>query len=198
MSGNDDGMMPDLSDLVNMEQQARAALQKRMVSWGNSVRSEINRRRNGQWNSSQESVESASNIEGTEAAEQAIETSFESIQQQALELVFRYLELQQSPGITHDDLKKAGSELLVQLHDPGKREALLLTVKPEYRDDVRERFSEFSRLLWGVMDITQGRKSENYWYTLSLIAAFEGVDIREVVERRDDVDIADVPEWVLS
>lgn len=179
----------------NLQAKVWGMFQQRLVGWGSSLRQEIYNRRDNIWQKEEDSIKHANKIEGSESAEEAISDSFDSIQKKGIEIALRYLEIQQNPNKGTEELKQSVSELIVELHDPAKREALLLCVKDEYRDDLRDRLIEFSQLVWGLIDISQGNKTDNMWFVLSVVASYEGEDITEVISKIDGVSTEEIPDW---
>lgn len=190
---DDGGFMSDISNISNMRSQVWSMFQSRVNNWAGNLRSEINKRRQRLWLSDDQAQGKVETISDQEIAERALTDAFNDVQEKSVETALRYLEVQNNPAQGTDQLKIALSELLIELHNPSTREAILLAVKDEYRDDVRDRFEEFSKMIWGIIDLSQGNPTDNFWFVANVVSAHTGDDITEIVDQVDGIKRSDIP-----
>lgn len=167
-----------------------------LTDWLARLKSSINGKKMTKWESGEEAIEGAKKVEEAGHRENAVEDAFEGLQDRFVELAIRYVEVQQQPQVGSDKLKNAFENLVREVHNPATREALLLMVEDEFRDDVRDRLDEIGSLVWGIFDLTDDRMTDDAWFVLSLLGAWEGKSVEEYVEEADHISQDDIPEWV--
>lgn len=183
-------------DMGALRQQAWSMFENQLYTWMDDVRAEIIENKEENWPAPDAAVEQADDAVEAGYKEEAITDAFAEIQDKVIIVMMRYIELQNNPQMGMDGLKAAVRELLKELHNPSTREAMLLCVEEEYRDDIRDRFIEFGQIVWGMLDVSEGIQSEEMWFVTKIMASTnEDMDIEEVIAGMN-VDPDEVPDWV--
>lgn len=184
-------------DMDALRKMAWNKITDRLESASASIRSTVRSKRSGQWPSEEDTIKNIEALPEKQKRE-LLDRAFTDIQQRVLMVALQYIETQGNPEAGIEELRDAAMDLMVGLHNPQTREALLLCVKDEYRDDVRERFDEFGSLFWGISDINTGDQTDDLFFLLDVVAANKGITLEEVIEEVEELDASDVPDEYLT
>lgn len=183
----------DQEQQAQMQQMVWGMLEQRVVQFLNTIEADIETRRATEWLDNGEAIDQFTAVEEGGDPQAASADALLELQKAFMRVVASFVEVQNNPQMGTDPLKDAVTELVVTLHDPGLREALLLVVKPDYRDDVRERLGEFSKALWGLRQMMVGEDGDEFWFLLSTLANMQNQTIEELIQPVEGVSPADIP-----
>lgn len=188
----------DADQMAQIRQQAWQMFEGQLFNWFDQLRVQIQTRQSSQWRPADAAIQDASQIEANENIDQALRQAMRSVQAQLMRVVIRYIQQHQNPHIDTQPLKDELQEFLAELHNPETREVLLLAVKPEYRDHVRDRLGEFGSIFWGLIDLAMGNETPDLWFLLDTLSALEDTPLEALVAQLDSVSMEDVPQEVLE
>lgn len=187
-----------LSDVGGLRQRVWSEMEDRLTQWMQSIKLSVETKQEGTWETQEEAQRNAEKAVEAGKRDDAVDDAFFGIQQRAFGIAMEYVNVQQSPEDGAEPLKQATQEFVEELHNPSTQEALLLIVDEKYRDNIRERISEFGSLYWGIYDVTRGEPTEDAWFVLSMMAETQGKDVESVVEGSEEFDAEEAPEWALE
>jgi len=193
-AGQQPGMGDSLSD--EQKQQLIAAYmpmaQQEIVDNMDQMLSTVRHRRQSQWTGDEEARETFERVEtGGDYSEPLDDAMMEFMERFNTILVY-FLQLGNDPTAV-ENLKTELSELFIKFHDPGYREAMLLAIREEERDDFRRIFNELGMAIWGVRSMLAQENDENLWFLCQTIGAIQGVTTEEIARQAQGVSVNDVP-----
>lgn len=184
------------------QQQVRQAawnmFENQVFAWFDTLRTEIETKQATEWSTEEQALHTASQIENSGNELDALRDATGDVQARYMRIVVRYLQQHMNPHMDADPLKDSVKAFIRELHNPDTKEVLLLAVKEEYRDHVRERFSEFAIVLWGLLDMAQGTQTDNLWRFMAMLAQQDDVDLQTLIAQLPDVTVDDLPDDVLG
>lgn len=175
-----------------LQRMAAKKIAESLESAGKDLRERVEQKRDGDWEDEDTALEAAASVESSGNADLMLDQAFQDFQNRFLEVAILLVGAEQNPEQALPRLKEKFAQLVVSLHNPEFREAMLLSVKDEHRDDVRQRTDEFSKLLWGIIDMNAGNPTDNFFYLLQVLSA-QGESIEEIVEQAEGITLEDVP-----
>lgn len=189
-----EGSQPSEDTIRQYRAQAWQMFEGNILSWFNNLQAEIETKQATDWKPPEEARRDAKKIEAAGRTEDALRKATGDIQKRFVILALRYCEQHMNPEMDAQPLKDMVKEFVRELHNPETREVLLLAVKQEHRDDVRDRFGEFARVLWGIIDMAQGRNTDDFWYLIQLLAREEEMTARQVAAQAQGISVEDIPD----
>lgn len=181
-------------DMTRLKQMAWGRLQHHIEEQSGSLRANIDGRRESAWPGDDDVLTKIENIDDGDKREKLLNEAFLDLQQRVVRVALEFLAAEQNPQQGTDALKAAVEDLLIGLHNPQTRESLLIAVQDQYRDDVRQRFSEFGQLFWGLADANSQRQTEEMWFLLSVVAAHEDRSLKELAKEADGISAEEIPD----
>lgn len=169
---------PDPEQMGQLKQMAMRMLEDQILSWLDELRDRAEAQRSGI--ERQEIIDATRKIEKAGNSEDAIEDAIHEVNEEINTVVGFALEQHQADTPNSDKVTGQFQDLLVLLHDPQIREAILLAVDDEYRDDIREWFDQIGSVVWGFVDLANGDQTENAQLVLEIAAGLQGVDEEKV------------------
>jgi len=178
----------------HMRQMAWQRVQEKLDTFFTQTRQRIEAKRENEWPSPEEAREQAAKIENQGNADQAIESSTQDFMQHMVRLMLTIIEAEQAQDAGFDALREVGQDLLVELHNPSTKEAILLGVNEEYRDHYRGMFDDLGANLWGMVDLSQGNMTRDMWTFMDTLAASNGLTLEEYAQHHPQVTPEQVPD----
>lgn len=180
----------------NMEmlrQMAASQLEDKAFSFLADTVTEVETRQASSWNGREAAIETASRIEGTENEADAISGALQDVQVRFVRVLMSMLDMRLSDSYDMEALRQHVQELIIEMHNPETREAILLSVKEQHREDVRDILSEFGMALWGMYEVLAGKDGDNRWFFVQVVASMKNMEMAEVVRQVPDLSMGDVP-----
>jgi len=177
-----------------MKQMAWQQFQTKLATFMGEVRQRVQAKRQNEWPTPDEARQKARKIGEQGNAEEAINSGLQDFMQQMVRLMLTTLEAEQQQDAGFDALRDVAQDMLVELHNPSTREAILLGVNEEYRDIYREMFDDLGSNLWGMYDLSQGNQSREMWIFMDTVAASNGLSLEEFAQHHPKVTPDQVPD----
>lgn len=180
----------------NMEmlrQMAASQLEDKAFAFLADTVTQVEARQASSWNGAEAAIETAESIEGTENEGDAISGALQDVQVRFVRVLMSMLDMRLAESYDMDALRGHVQELIIEMHNPETREAILLSVKEQHRDDVRNILSEFGMALWGMYEVMAGKEGDNRWFFVSVVASMKNMEMSEVVSQIPDLSMEDVP-----
>lgn len=168
----------------------------RMQGWMAPLKESVQQKRGSTWESEEDAQNHAQKAVEMGKKDQAVDDAYMGVQMKIVRLAANYVETQQNPDRGLEGITDALKDLIREFHNPSTREAILLMIEDDYRDYVRDSFSEIGSMFWGIYDLSNRDMTDDAWFTLMLMAQIQNRSIEDVAESIDGADPEDVPEWV--
>lgn len=185
----------DNKQMQQLQSMAWEMMEGQIFAWFNTLRTQVESSKNQNWRDPREAAEAAEALDAAGKGEQALQGAINDVNEGFIRLVSKYVEQHQNPQMSTDELTNELQRFIRKLHSPDLREALLLAVKEEYRDDVRAWFTdEIGMVFWGMVDMAEGKQTPEMWKLVSLLADLQGVEMAQIVAQVDGLNPSAVPE----
>ena len=185
--------MAQMGNTQKVRQMVWSQMEQQVYKWFNNLRGDVRSSKNNGWKTDREAKELVGSFDSEKEAK-AVGGSINEVKEKVARLVLAYIEQQQNPTDEAQRVKAEAHSLLKEFHNPSTKEALLMAVKDEYKADVRQLFDEVGMMMWGLVDMMQGRQSEEFWFVLNMVSNQQDVPLAVVVRQINGVEESDIPE----